>query len=70
MAVTTTDRVTAEDRRDDLATASPVPGLDMWQFVGLVALVTTAINSIGMRLLATINNIGSRPRSSGWSCSR
>ena len=43
----------------DLASASPVPGLDMWQFVGLLTLVTTTlINSIGVRLLALINNIG------------
>jgi amino acid transporter len=43
----------------DLASASPVPGLDMWQFVGIVALVTTTvINTIGVRLLAIINNIG------------
>ena len=43
----------------DLASASPVPGLDMWQFVGLLTLVsTTLINSIGVRLLALINNIG------------
>jgi urea carboxylase system permease len=43
----------------DLASPSPIPALDMWQFVGLLALVTTtAINTIGVRLLATINNIG------------
>src|SRR5947207_10568849 len=43
----------------DLASASPVPGLDMWQFVGVGALVTTTlINVIGVRLLALINNIG------------
>src|SRR5690348_17192741 len=43
----------------DLASASPIPALDMWQFVGLVALIsTTLINSIGVRLLAAINNIG------------
>ncbi|HET7728303.1 MAG TPA: amino acid permease [Candidatus Limnocylindrales bacterium] len=43
----------------DLASASPVPGLDMWQFVGVTALITTtAINTIGVRLLAIINNIG------------
>ena len=43
----------------DLASASPLPFLDMWQFVGLVALIsTTLINSIGVRLLALINNIG------------
>jgi urea carboxylase system permease len=43
----------------DLGSASPVPGLNMWQFVGLLTLVTTTlINSIGVRLLALINNIG------------
>src|SRR2546421_9309871 len=43
----------------DLASPSPVAALDMWQFVGLLTLVTTTlINSIGVRLLATINNIG------------
>jgi amino acid transporter len=43
----------------DLGSASPLPFLDMWQFVGLVTLITTtAINSIGVRLLAIINNIG------------
>jgi amino acid transporter len=43
----------------DLASASPVPGLDMWQFVGLSTLVTTTvINTIGVKLLATINNLG------------
>ena len=43
----------------DLASASPVPGLDMWQFVGLVTLITTTvINTIGVRLLTILNNIG------------
>lgn len=43
----------------DLAAASPVPGLDLWQFTALAALITTtAINVIGVRLLAIINNIG------------
>jgi Amino acid transporters len=43
----------------DLASNSPVPGLDMWQFVGLAALLTTTlINIEGVRLLALINNIG------------
>src|SRR5436309_8262180 len=43
----------------DLASASPVPALDMWQFVGLLALVTTTlINVEGVRLLALLNNIG------------
>src|SRR6266540_5278955 len=43
----------------DLASTSPIPFLDMWQFVGLAALVTTTlINVAGVRLLAIINNIG------------
>ena len=43
----------------DLGSNSPVPGLDMWQFVGLAALLTTTlINIEGVRLLALINNIG------------
>lgn len=43
----------------DLASNSPIPGLDMWQFVGLAALLTTTlINIEGVRLLALINNIG------------
>jgi amino acid transporter len=43
----------------DLASDSPIPGLDMWQFVGLAALLTTTlINIEGVRLLALINNIG------------
>jgi amino acid transporter len=43
----------------DLASASPIPGLDMWQFVGLVTLLsTTIINTVGVRLLALINNVG------------
>lgn len=43
----------------DLGSDSPIPGLDMWQFVGLAALLTTTlINIEGVRLLALINNIG------------
>jgi amino acid transporter len=43
----------------DLEAASPLPFLDMWQFTALAALVTTtAINVLGVRLLALINNIG------------
>jgi urea carboxylase system permease len=43
----------------DLASPSPIAALDMWQFVGLLTLITTtAINVIGVRLLAIINNIG------------
>src|SRR5947199_220172 len=42
-----------------LSDPSPVPGLDMQSFIGLVALVTTTvINILGVRLLAIINNIG------------
>src|SRR5438477_1598734 len=43
----------------DLNSPSPLPFLDMWQFVGLTALLTTTlINIIGVRLLAIVNNIG------------
>jgi amino acid transporter len=43
----------------DLASASPIPFLDMWQFVGLGALLTTTVINIeGVRLFALINNIG------------
>ena len=42
-----------------LADPSPVPGLDMQSFIGLVALLTTTlINLVGVRLLTIINNIG------------
>ncbi|MFL5755389.1 MAG: amino acid permease [Chloroflexota bacterium] len=42
-----------------LGDPSPIPGLDMQSFVGLVTLlVTTIINVVGVRLLAAINNIG------------
>jgi len=42
-----------------LADASPLPGLDMQSFIGLVALITTTvINLVGVRLLSIINNIG------------
>jgi urea carboxylase system permease len=42
-----------------LSDPSPVPGLDLHAFIAIVALVTTTvINAIGVRLLATINNIG------------
>jgi urea carboxylase system permease len=42
-----------------LGDPSPIPGLDMQSFIGVVTLViTTAINVFGVRLLATINNIG------------
>jgi amino acid transporter len=43
----------------DLASASPIPFFNMWQFVGLATLlVTTLINIEGVRLLALLNNIG------------
>ena len=42
-----------------LADPSPLPGLDMQSFIGLVALLTTTvINLVGVRLLSIINNIG------------
>ncbi len=42
-----------------LSDPSPIPGLDLQAFVAIVALVTTTvINAVGVRLLATINNIG------------
>jgi len=42
-----------------LGDPSPIPGLDMQSFVGLVTLlVTTIINVVGVRLLAAINNLG------------
>jgi amino acid transporter len=42
-----------------LADPSPVPGLDMQSFIGLVALLTTTlINLVGVRLLAINNNLG------------
>jgi len=43
----------------DLASPSPIGFLNMWQFVGLAALLTTTlINIEGVRLLALLNNIG------------
>ena len=42
-----------------LDSASPVPGLDMFRFIALSALViTTIINAFGVRLVAILNNIG------------
>jgi urea carboxylase system permease len=42
-----------------LGDPSPIPGLDMQSFIGLLALLTTTIiNVAGVRLLAIINNIG------------
>jgi amino acid transporter len=42
-----------------LDSASPVPGVTMFTFIALTTLVlTTLINAFGVRLLATLNNIG------------
>jgi urea carboxylase system permease len=42
-----------------LADPSPLPGLDMQSFIGILTLITTTlINVFGVRLLAIINNIG------------
>jgi urea carboxylase system permease len=42
-----------------LDSASPIPALNMFTFIALATLVlTTIINSIGVRLVATLNNIG------------
>jgi amino acid transporter len=43
----------------DLAAPSPVPFLNTWSFLSLVALaVSTIVNAFGVRLLAALNNIG------------
>ena len=43
----------------DLAAPSPISFLNMWSFLSILALlVSTAINSVGVRLLAFLNNIG------------
>jgi amino acid transporter len=43
----------------NLGASSPIPGLDMWQFLGLATLLsTTIINTVGVKLLALVNNIG------------
>jgi len=42
-----------------LDSPSPIPGLAMFTFIALTTLVlTTAINAFGVRLVATLNNIG------------
>jgi amino acid transporter len=42
-----------------LDSASPIPALNMFTFIALSTLVlTTAINAFGVRLVATLNNIG------------
>ena len=42
-----------------LDSAAPIPGLTMFTFIALTTLVlTTIINAFGVRLLATLNNIG------------
>ncbi len=43
----------------DLFAASPIGFLNMWSFLSILALlVSTLINSVGVRLLALLNNIG------------
>jgi amino acid transporter len=43
----------------DLAAKSPISFLSMWSFMTLIVLlVSTVINSVGVRLLALLNNIG------------
>ncbi|MEK6191172.1 MAG: amino acid permease [Chloroflexota bacterium] len=43
----------------DYLSASPIPTLNMWSFIGLITLiVTTVINAFGVRLLSIFNNIG------------
>lgn len=42
-----------------LDSAAPIPGLNMFSFIALTTLVlTTAINAFGVRLVATLNNLG------------
>jgi len=43
----------------DLYAPSPIPFLNTWSFLSIIALlVSTVINSVGVRLLALLNNIG------------
>jgi amino acid transporter len=43
----------------DLAAPSPVPFLNTWSFLSLIALaLSTLVNAFGVRLLAFLNNIG------------
>jgi amino acid transporter len=43
----------------DLAAASPIPFLNTWSFLAVIAmLVSTLINAFGVRLLAFLNNLG------------
>jgi amino acid transporter len=43
----------------DLAAPSPVPFLNTWSFLSIIALgVSTLINAFGVRLLAILNNLG------------
>lgn len=43
----------------DLAAPSPISFLNMWSFLSLLTLlVSTAINAVGVRLLALLNNLG------------
>jgi amino acid transporter len=43
----------------DLAAASPIPFLNTWSFLAVIAMiVSTLINAFGVRLLAFLNNLG------------
>jgi urea carboxylase system permease len=47
------------DQEGFLDSASLIPGVNMFTFIALLTLViTTAINAFGVRLVATLNNIG------------
>jgi amino acid transporter len=47
------------DQKGFLDSASPIAALNMFTFIALLTLViTTAINAFGVRLVATLNNIG------------
>ena len=49
-----------------LDSPAPIPGLTMFTFIALTTLVlTTLINAFGVRLLATLNNIGVGDRDPG-----
>jgi amino acid transporter len=43
----------------DYLSESPIPTLNMWSFLGIIAvIVSTLINAFGVRLLSILNNIG------------
>ena len=43
----------------DLAAASPIPFLNTWSFLPIIAMLgSTIINAFGVRLLALLNNLG------------